>query len=178
LVAGIEISPLDGAQRISALKVDRISLQTPAGANFGSGMTDRPFDLERFITAQDALIDAVRAELSAGRKTGHWMWFMFPQVAGLGYSAMSQKYAIASLEEAQAYLADPVLGGRLRELTEIALRTEGKSAHEIFGSPDDMKFRSCLTLFAKASREEVFLRALDKYFGRAPDPETLRLIRG
>ena len=105
------------------------------------------------------------------------MWFVFPQISGLGFSAMSQKYAIASLDEARAYLAHPILGERLRELTELVLQMEGKSAHEIFGNPDDMKFRSCLTLFAEASREEVFLRALDKFFEGAPDAETLRFLR-
>lgn len=140
-------------------------------------MTDDPFDLQRFVSAQDRVIDTVRAELALGRKQSHWMWFVFPQIAGLGFSAMSQKYAIASLDEARAYLAHPILGERLRELTELVLQTEGKSAHEIFGSPDDMKFRSCLTLFADASREEVFLRALDKFFEGEPDTETLRILR-
>jgi uncharacterized protein (DUF1810 family) len=140
-------------------------------------MINDPFDLQRFVIAQDRVIDVVRAELVAGQKRSHWMWFVFPQVAGLGISAISQKYAIASIEEAGAYLAHPVLGERLRELTEIVLRLEGKSAHVIFGAPDDSKFRSCMTLFAEASQEQVFLRALKKYFAGVPDLETSRILR-
>jgi uncharacterized protein (DUF1810 family) len=140
-------------------------------------VSDDPFDLQRFIVAQDRVIETVREELARGRKQSHWMWFFFPQIAGLGFSAMSQKYAISSLNEARAYLAHPILGERLRELTEIVLQAEGKSAHVIFGSPDDMKFRSCLTLFAEASHEEVFLRALDKFFEGTPDAATLGILR-
>jgi uncharacterized protein (DUF1810 family) len=97
-------------------------------------VTDDPFDLQRFIVAQDRVIESVREELARGRKQSHWMWFVFPQVAGLGFSAMSQKYAISSLNEARAYLAHPILGERLRELTEIVLQAEGKSARAIFES--------------------------------------------
>ena len=136
------------------------------------------FDLKRFADAQAPVIEAVFRELRQGRKTSHWMWFVFPQVAGLGMSAMSQKYAIGSAEEARAYLAHPVLGQRLRECVETVLEVEGRSAHAIFGSPDDMKLRSCLTLFAEATGEEVFLRALDKYFEGDADPETLRILGG
>lgn len=139
-------------------------------------MSDDPFDLSRFIDAQAPVFDRARQELRQGRKTSHWMWFVFPQVAGLGMSAMSQKYAIGSLAEAKTYLAHPLLGERLRECVEILLEQEGRSAHAIFGSPDDMKLRSCLTLFSETSGEEVFLRALDKYFDGEPDPETLRIL--
>jgi len=138
--------------------------------------TDDPFDLTRFVAAQEHLIDAVRVELANGRKRSHWMWFIFPQFAGLGYSALSQKYEIVSIAEARAYLAHPVLGERLRECAEMVLQVEGRSAYEIFGSPDDMKFRSSLTLFATASGEEVFLRSLEKYFDGEPDQTTLRLL--
>lgn len=139
-------------------------------------MSDDPFDLSRFADAQAPIFDRARQELRQGRKTSHWMWFVFPQVAGLGVSVMSQKYAIGSLAEAKTYLAHPLLGERLRECVEILLEQEGRSAHAIFGSPDDMKLRSCLTLFSEASGEEVFLRALDKYFDGEPDPETLRIL--
>ncbi len=138
-----------------------------------------PFDLERFVAAQEPIIARVREELRAGDKQSHWMWFVFPQIAGLGASAMAQRYAIASLDEARAYLAHPVLGERLRECTEMVLGLEGRDAHAIFGSPDDLKFRSCMTLFAHSSPAEASFRAaLDKYFAGAADPATLeRLTR-
>lgn len=139
-------------------------------------MSDDPFDLSRFTDAQAPVFDRVLQELRQGRKTSHWMWFVFPQVAGLGMSMMSQKYAIGSLAEARGYLAHPLLGERLRECVEILLEQEGRSARATFGSPDDMKLRSCLTLFSEASGEEVFLRALDKYFDGEPDPETVRIL--
>lgn len=140
-------------------------------------MSDDPFDLKRFVEAQSSVIDLVLAELKDGRKRSHWMWFIFPQVAGLGFSAMSQKYAISSLDEARAYLAHPLLGDRLRQCVELVLEVEeGRSAHAIFGSPDDIKFRSCLTLFAQVSGEEVFLRALDRFFDGEPDPATLQIL--
>jgi uncharacterized protein (DUF1810 family) len=140
-------------------------------------VSNDPFVLQRFIVAQDRVIETVREELALGRKQSHWMWFVFPQVAGLGFSAMSQTFAISSLNEARAYLAHPILGERLRELTEIVLQAEGKSARAIFGSPDDMKFHSCLTLFAEASREEVFIRGLDKFFDGEADAATLGILR-
>ena len=108
---------------------------------------DDPFDLQRFVDAQASVYERVRAELRNGRKQSHWMWFIFPQIAGLGHSAMAQRYAISSLREAEAYLKHPVLGPRLRECTRLMLRIEGKSAHDILGSPDDLKFHSSLTLF-------------------------------
>ena len=133
------------------------------------------FDLQRFIDAQAPVIDRVQAELRRGRKESHWMWFIFPQIAGLGSSTMSQRYAIASLDEARAYLDHPVLGPRLRVCTELVLSHEGRSAHAIFGRPDDMKFRSCLTLFAKASGDALFSRGLDMFFDGKRDPATLSL---
>ena len=135
---------------------------------------DEPFQLSRFVIAQEPVIARVLAELRAGRKTSHWMWFVFPQIAGLGFSAMSQRFAITSMNEARAFLAHPVLGPRLRDCVAVLLRLNDRSAHQIFGSPDDAKLRSCLTLFAEASPEEdIFARALAKYYGEQPDPDTL-----
>jgi len=137
-----------------------------------------PFDLERFVVAQAPVIERVRTELAAGRKRSHWMWFVFPQIAGLGHSPMAQHYAIASLAEARAYLAHPLLGARLRECTGFVLATHGKTVHDIFGSPDDLKFRSCMTLFAEAAPdEELFAAALSKYFSGVADAATVSLIR-
>ncbi|HTP76972.1 MAG TPA: DUF1810 domain-containing protein [Rhizomicrobium sp.] len=138
---------------------------------------DDPFDLERFVAAQARVIDAVRSELRAGRKASHWMWFVFPQIAGLGHSAMAARYAIASPDEARAYLAHPVLGPRLVECTELVLAVERRSAHQIFGSPDDLKFRSCMTLFSRvAPAGSPFERALARYFGGEPDAATLERL--
>src|SRR5579864_3342394 len=130
-----------------------------------------PFDLERFVVAQAPVIERVRIELAAGRKQSHWMWFVFPQIAGLGHSPMAQRYAIASL-------AHPLLGARLRECTEFVLAVHGKTVHDLFGSPDDLKFRSCMTLFAEAAPdEELFAAALAKYFSGVADAATVSLIR-
>ena len=135
---------------------------------------DDPFDLQRFVAAQAPVYDRVRTELKNGRKQSHWMWFIFPQIAGLGHSAMAQRYAISSLHEAEAYLQHPVLGSRLRECVRLVLQVDGKSAYEILGSPDDMKFHSCVTLFGRAvPHEAVFLDALDKYFGGTEDQATV-----
>ena len=134
---------------------------------------DDPFDLQRFVAAQAPVIDRVRAELRAGAKRSHWMWFVFPQVSGLGSSAMAVRYAVASRDEARAYLAHPVLGARLREGTQAVLDTEGRSAHQIFGSPDDMKFHSSMTLFDAVAPGEVFEAALAKYFDGARDKGTV-----
>jgi len=142
----------------------------------GASMSADTFNLQRFIDAQAPVIDAVLGELKRGRKASHWMWFVFPQVQGLGFSAMSQQYAIGSEGEAKAFLAHPLLGERLRECVELVLETEGKSVGQIFGHPDDRKFHSCLTLFAETSGEEVFLRALDKYFDGSPDEATLDIL--
>ena len=141
-------------------------------------MVDDPYDLNRFVAAQASVIETVLGELRRGQKVSHWMWFVFPQIAGLGSSAMAQKYAIGSIGEARAYLAHPVLGERLRTCVEHVLEVRERSAHQIFGSPDDMKFQSCLTLFAEASGEEVFLRALEKYYGGEPDSGTVRILAG
>jgi uncharacterized protein (DUF1810 family) len=135
-----------------------------------------PFDLQRFVDAQRSVYADVRAELAEGRKRSHWMWFVFPQLKGLGRSATAQHYGIASKAEAQAYWVHPLLGPRLRECTELVLEVEGRSAHEIFGAPDDLKFRSCMTLFAHATGEPLFVRALEKYFGGRDDGQTLRLL--
>ena len=123
-----------------------------------------PYGLERFVAAQDPVFEEVRAELRAGRKRTHWMWFVFPQMKGLGHSPMAQKYAIGSREEAAAYLEHPILGPRLRECTALVNQIEGRSLDQIFGYPDDLKFRSSMTLFAQASSDnQVFKAALEKY---------------
>jgi uncharacterized protein (DUF1810 family) len=133
-----------------------------------------PFRLERFIAAQNPVFHHVLSELEAGSKTGHWMWFIFPQIRGLGESPTSIEYAISSRDEAKAYLRHPVLGPRLKECARVVILVEGRSAHEIFGSPDDMKFRSSMTLFAEVSPDDdIFKRALVKYFNGEPDPLTL-----
>ena len=136
-------------------------------------MTD-PHDLQRFLDAQAPVYAAVCEELRAGRKRSHWMWYIFPQLQGLGISPMAQRYAIASLDEAKAYLAHPVLGARLRECASLVAGVEGRSIENIFGYPDDMKFRSCMTLFSRAAPgEAVFADCLQKYFGGEPDRLTL-----
>jgi uncharacterized protein (DUF1810 family) len=137
-------------------------------------MTNDP--LNRFIEAQAAVHADALAELRAGRKRTHWMWFVFPQIAGLGHSAMAQRYAIASRAEAEAYLAHDVLGPRLRECTQAALDVPGRTAHEIFGSPDDVKFRSCLTLFDAVAPNDVFDRALARFYGGERDRATLERL--
>lgn len=138
-------------------------------------MTDS-FDLQRFVDAQSPVYRQVCAELAAGGKRSHWMWFVFPQLRGLGRSATAQHYGIGSKAEAQAYWAHPLLGPRLQQCTELVLAVEGRSAHEIFGPPDDLKFRSCMTLFAQATGDAVFRRALEKYFDGEPDPRTVELL--
>ena len=133
-----------------------------------------PYDLARFVAAQEPVYEKVRAELEEGRKRSHWMWFVFPQIAGLGASAMAQRYAIHSLAEAAAYLAHPLLGVRLKECVGVINRVEGRSAYEIFGHPDDLKFHSSMTLFAAAAPQEPFFpEALRKYFDGRRDPLTL-----
>lgn len=133
--------------------------------------------LERFVAAQAGVYEAALAEMRVGRKQTHWMWFVFPQAAGLGSSATAQKFAIRDLAEAAAYLRHPLLGSRLKECAEAVLGVEGRTAHDIFGSPDDLKLRSCATLFAQvAPPGSVFERLLEKYFGGQPDPRTLALL--
>jgi uncharacterized protein (DUF1810 family) len=135
-----------------------------------------PHDLARFVEAQASVYEAVTAELAAGRKRSHWMWFVFPQLRGLGSSPMAQHYAIASLDEAGAYLAHPLLGARLRQCTGLVLDVRGRGVHDIFGSPDDMKFRSCMTLFMQASGEAPFREALRRFFDGRPDQRTIDLL--
>lgn len=130
--------------------------------------------LERFVAAQDPIIERVRSELRAGRKASHWMWFVFPQIQGLGHSPMAQRFAIASRAEAEAYLAHPLLGPRLRECARLVNEIEGRTIEEIFGHPDYLKFRSSMTLFARVGAEHrVFEDALRKYFSGEYDPLTL-----
>jgi uncharacterized protein (DUF1810 family) len=142
-------------------------------------MTDA--DLVRFVDAQADIHDQVVEELTAGRKASHWMWFVFPQLAGLGYSATAQRYAIRDLDQARRYLQDPVLGTRLRQDIGLMLHHSGRSATEILGSPDDLKFRSCLTLFAQAAADDgdrlLFAQALDQFYRGEPDRRTLELLR-
>jgi len=136
-----------------------------------------PFNLQRFVEAQDAVYPAVLAELKGGRKASHWMWFIFPQLAGLGRSATAQFFALAGRAEAVAYLAHPTLGKRLIECTLILRDLPGHDAHAVFGSPDDLKFRSSMTLFAAIAPENSpFARALAKYFAGNPDDATLTLL--
>ena len=138
---------------------------------------DDPYDLNRFIEAQEVNYDDALSELRAGRKRTHWMWYVFPQIAGLGNSAMSYRYGIRSEDEARAYLAHPVLGPRLTECAEAVLAIDNRSAHDIFGSPDDLKLKSSATLFAHVSPPgSVFERILDRYYSSERDPRTLALL--
>jgi uncharacterized protein (DUF1810 family) len=137
-----------------------------------------PHRLQRFVDAQEPVIREVYDELRAGRKESHWMWFIFPQIKGLGNSHMAERYAIASLAEASAYSQHPVLGARLLECARLVVAVEGRPIGQILGAPDDLKFRSSMTLFAAAApTERIFAQALEKYFGGVPDPLTLPLIR-
>lgn len=132
-----------------------------------------PYDLHRFLVEQRPVYDDVLEELRRGHKTGHWIWFIFPQVAGLGQSAMSRRFALVSLDEARAYLAHSVLGARLRECAGIVQATSGRTAEEIFGSTDAMKLRSCMTLFHRAApNDPVFRRVLDRYYAGVADAAT------
>lgn len=150
--------------------------EDPAETESPADLAD-PFDLARFTDAQDPVYSSVVSELGSGRKRTHWMWYVFPQVEGLGLSDTSKRYAIRSLEEAQRYLEHPVLGARLRECAEAVLAVEGRWASEIFGSPDDVKLQSSMTLFALvAGRDSLFARVLDKYFSGKQDGETLRRL--
>jgi uncharacterized protein (DUF1810 family) len=138
-------------------------------------------DLIRFLDAQDQIYSQVIEELTSGRKLTHWMWFVFPQLAGLGRSDMAQHYAIRDLDQARRYLADSILGPRLRSVVKLMMDQKEKSAFEILGSPDDLKFRSCLTLFREAATENsdrvLFTRALDQFYRGQPDGGTLELLR-
>ena len=138
-------------------------------------MTDH-FDLNRFVQAQNTVFRDVQGELARGRKQSHWMWFIFPQVAGLGFSAMSQRYAIGSRAEAEAYLAHPVLGPRLIACTGLVLAVEGRTINAILGAPDDAKFRSSMTLFDAVSDAPIFGDALARYFAGERDGATLEIL--
>jgi len=135
-----------------------------------------PFALQRFVDAQAHNYAAALAELRAGHKRSHWMWYVFPQIAGLGHSAMARRYAIQSLDEARAYLAHPLLGERLRSCCEQLLQLGETSAHAVFGSPDDMKLRSSMTLFDAAHSGDLFARVLEKYYAGKRDTRTLELL--
>jgi uncharacterized protein (DUF1810 family) len=139
-------------------------------------MTDQ-FDLHRFVDAQAPVYAQVMSELRHGRKRSHWMWFVFPQIAGLGHSAMAHRYAIASRDEAVAYLEHPTLGSRLCECTQTVCAIEGRSLDEIFGSPDDLKFRSSMTLFEAVSGDPLFRSALDKFCAGESDTATLAILK-
>jgi uncharacterized protein (DUF1810 family) len=137
-----------------------------------------PHDLQRFVTAQEGVYESALAQLRTGRKTGHWMWFVFPQIAGLGMSPMSQRYAIASLAETRAYLDHPVLGPRIAQCARVLTESGGHSAEAIFGGIDAVKLRSSMTLFARASEDDsVYHAVLDQYFGGEPDPQTDARLR-
>ncbi|OBK78809.1 DUF1810 domain-containing protein [Mycobacterium sp. 1274761.0] len=139
---------------------------------FGNATGD-PFDLQRFVDAQAPVYDAVLAELRAGRKRSHWMWFVFPQLRGLGSSPTAVRFGITSIEEARAYLAHVLLGPRLRECARLVAAIEGRTAQEVFGQPDDMKLRSSMTLFAKATDDNAdFVAVLDNFYGGEADPVT------
>lgn len=139
---------------------------------------DDPYNLRRFVEAQDQVIDRVFSELRSGQKRSHWMWFIFPQIKGLGYSAISVKYSISSLDEARSYLNNPILGPRLAECTQLVNQIVGRSLEDIFGYPDGLKFHSSITLFAWAAPEnQIFRDALQKYFKGEFDQLTLDRIR-
>lgn len=140
-------------------------------------MASDPYDLTRFVEAQEAVYDQALSELHAGRKRSHWMWYVFPQFDGLGMSPTSKLYAIKSVQEARAYVTHPILGPRLIECAQAALQVEGRSALEVFGSPDDMKLRSCATLFASVSpKGSVFHGIIDKFFDGEQDARTIALM--
>jgi uncharacterized protein (DUF1810 family) len=156
-------------------------MRLPRQTKGGSVLPPRdPFDLERFVTGQAPLFERALTELQAGRKRSHWMWFIFPQLRGLGFSATARLYGIASLAEARAYLAHPLLGPRLETCTRTALAIQNRSLHDIFGSPDDMKFGSCMTLFSLAAdgHANLFRSALERYCGGRQDERTLELLEG
>jgi len=136
-----------------------------------------PFDLERFVAAQAQVYTRVVAELSEGRKRSHWMWFIFPQIEGLGSSAMAQRFAIGSRAEAETYLAHSVLGPRLIECTRLVLAVKNRTIHDILGSPDDLKFRSSMTLFGAVSDHPIFGQAILVYYGGANDQATLEILQ-
>ena len=140
-------------------------------------MNNDPYNLDRFITAQEGIFESVLTELANGKKCTHWMWFIFPQIDGLGFSSTTKYYAIKSLEEASQYLNHPILGTRLLQCARLVLAVEGKSAYEIFGSPDDLKLKSSMTLFAEAAGPDSdFAEVLEKYFNGQRDERTITLM--
>jgi uncharacterized protein (DUF1810 family) len=140
-------------------------------------VSDEPYDLQRFVHAQDRMYDTVIDELRGGRKRSHWIWFVFPQLRGLGRSPTALQYGIASLDEARAYLAHEVLGPRLRECARLVAAIDGRSVGDIFGFPDDLKVRSSMTLFARATDDNAdFVAVLDKFYNGEEDPATLELL--
>ncbi|MGE2716899.1 DUF1810 domain-containing protein [Mycolicibacterium litorale] len=142
-----------------------------------TGTDTDPFDLQRFVDAQNPVYDTVIGELRDGRKRSHWIWFVFPQLRGLGRSPTALHYGIASRDEAAAYLAHELLGARLRECTRLVLAIEGRSIGEVFGSPDDLKLRSSMTLFARCTDDNAeFLEVLDKFYGGEQDPATVQRL--
>jgi uncharacterized protein (DUF1810 family) len=157
---------------------DRLPVETPfAGISVSENQMNDPYDLQRFIDAQNPVYDEVCSELRDGRKKSHWMWFVFPQIEGLGFNPLARKFAISSLAEAAAYLQHPVLGPRLAECTELVNHVEGRTIEQIFGYPDDLKFRSSMTLFAHATPDSrVFLDALQKYSKGEFDPATMERL--
>lgn len=140
-------------------------------------MPPEPDPLDRFVTAQAACYEQVLRELRSGQKQSHWMWFIFPQLTALGRSHTAQFYGLADLAAARAYLAHPLLGARLRECTGLLLDLPGQDARALLGSPDDLKLRSCMTLFGQVAHEPAFAAVLHKYYGDQPDPATLALVR-
>jgi len=149
----------------------------PSRATRDTQAMSDPYELQRFVDAQAPVYPRVLEEVRAGRKTSHWMWFVFPQLAGLGFSPMAQRFALASLDEARAYLDHPTLGTRLIECTDLVLDIKSRTVVEIFGSPDDLKFRSCMSLFARAADDPaLFNEALDQFFEGVPDPKTEALL--
>ena len=148
-----------------------------AGGRHDGVRLNNPYNLQRFVEAQDPVFDQVCSELRAGRKESHWMWFIFPQLKGLGHSRMAERFSISSRQEGEAYLQHSVLGARLIECTELVNRIEGRSVEQIFGYPDDLKFRSSMTLFAHLQpRNQAFQTALEKYFEGQPDTLTLERL--
>jgi uncharacterized protein (DUF1810 family)/uncharacterized protein YndB with AHSA1/START domain len=163
----------DAGTRMALAKLARLVEEAAPGPD------DDPFDLARFVSAQDGggTYRRAVAELRAGRKTTHWMWFVFPQIAGLGHSSTAQRFALSSLTEARAYMAHPVLGPRLLECTGIVAETQGRTAQDLFGPVDAQKLRSSVTLFRRAAPgEALFARVIERYFGGMPDPATDRLL--
>jgi uncharacterized protein (DUF1810 family) len=159
------------------LIVDGLPLRSRHFHKLGNKAVDDRFDLNRFVKAQDGVYAQVLAELRAGRKESHWMWFIFPQIEGLGTSPMAQRFAISGREEAVAYLAHPVLGPRLHECTKLVIGAADRSIESILGHPDDIKFRSSMTLFAKTAADNAdFVTAVDKFYGGAFDPLTFERL--